>query len=117
MAPPKKFKETPNLFSFRCEKSRWANFLLATTVRGTTPTEVFDGLVDRYIEDNKEVLAAVSQAKGTPEQKQPTPEDDEHDASISDAESADPWGLNQMSAAERTAILEQAKKPKKRGQR
>ena len=60
MAPPKKYKTNPNLFSFRCEKEKWADFTLVATVKGITPTEIFSAVVDKYIEENADILAALA---------------------------------------------------------
>jgi hypothetical protein len=59
MAPPKKYSVQPNLFSFRCEKDKWGAFTLVARVKGTSPTEIFSGVVDRYIKDNQDILAAL----------------------------------------------------------
>jgi hypothetical protein len=59
MAPKTKYTETPNLFSFRRDKKSWALFSLIAKIKGTSPTEIFDETVDRYIEANHDIVAAL----------------------------------------------------------
>ncbi|MDR0648331.1 MAG: hypothetical protein LBF92_03245 [Synergistaceae bacterium] len=59
MAPPRKYSAQPNLFSFRCERDKWGAFTLVAKVNGTSPTEIFSDVVDRYIENNQEILSAL----------------------------------------------------------
>ena len=59
MAPPKKYSTQPNLFSFRCEKDKWGIFTLVAKVKGTSPTEIFSGVVDKYIKENQDILSAL----------------------------------------------------------
>jgi hypothetical protein len=59
MAPPKKYSARPNLFSFRCDKDKWGAFTLVARVKGTSPTEIFSGIVNEYIKENQDILSAL----------------------------------------------------------
>jgi hypothetical protein len=59
MAPKTKYTETPNLFSYRRDRKSWSLFSLIAKIKGTSPTKIFDDVVDQYIEKNDEIVSAL----------------------------------------------------------
>jgi hypothetical protein len=70
MAPPKKYKEPPNLFSYRRDKETWSAFTTIAHVKGTSPTQIFDECVDGYIDNNRALIDTIESLKKKRELKE-----------------------------------------------
>jgi hypothetical protein len=57
MAALKKFTGDTVMFSYRSDSEKWRAFSALTTLRGETATIVFDQAVEKYIAENKGLLA------------------------------------------------------------
>jgi hypothetical protein len=57
MAVSKKFTGETTMFSYRSDAGKWKAFSALATLRGETPTIVFDQTVEKYIAENKGLLA------------------------------------------------------------
>jgi hypothetical protein len=64
MAPPKKYEEKPNLFSYRRDKKTWSKFALIAKIKETSPTEIFDQTVEKYIQENEIIISALPKTEG-----------------------------------------------------
>ena len=57
MAPPRKRTGPVTAFTYRCETLKWRKFSALAALLGQTPGEIFDEVVDAYLEKNKITIA------------------------------------------------------------
>lgn len=52
----RKYEGATNLFTYRRDRDTWKKFVWIAHVKVTTPTRIFDEIIDQYIEDNTDIL-------------------------------------------------------------